>query len=163
MSEQCFQCLSCRPEDLCQALSIHTRKITDACRDQDCIEDLRVYLTTGSQAILETAAGAKVRSAQLLFTQVEVEPVAFDRHHFCVDATFYYRIVADGVIGTGRPAALYGLAVFSKRAVLCGEDSRAHIYTSENAMQAPGLHGGNLPRAVVEIRRINSEGSCGIP
>ena len=25
-----------------QAMSIHTRKITDSCRDKDCIEDLRV-------------------------------------------------------------------------------------------------------------------------
>ena len=45
----------------CQSLSIHTRKITDSCRDKDCIEDLRVWLTKPSQAILDTAAGAKVR------------------------------------------------------------------------------------------------------
>ena len=35
-------------------MSIHTRKITDSCRDKDCIEDLRVYLTTGSQSQLDT-------------------------------------------------------------------------------------------------------------
>ena len=44
MSEQS----TCRPEDLREAVSIHTRKITDSCRDKDCIEDLRVYLTTVS-------------------------------------------------------------------------------------------------------------------
>ena len=45
MSEQCLDTLHCDPQDLRQAMSIHTRKITDACRDKDCIEDLRVYLT----------------------------------------------------------------------------------------------------------------------
>jgi len=49
MSEQCMDTLRCNPQDLRQAMSIHTRKITDACRDKDCIEDLRVYLTAGSQ------------------------------------------------------------------------------------------------------------------
>jgi hypothetical protein len=73
MSEQCMDCLQCRPEDLRQALSIHTRKITDSCRDKDCIEDLRVYLTKGSQCLLDTAAGARVRCAELLYTYIDVE------------------------------------------------------------------------------------------
>ena len=73
MSENCQGMLPCRPEDLRTALSIHTRKITDSCRDKDCIEDLRVYLTAGSQAVLDTAAGAKVRCAELLYTYIDVE------------------------------------------------------------------------------------------
>ena len=73
MSDNCQETVRCRPEDLQEALSIHTRKITDSCRDKDCIEDLRVYLTTGSQAVLDTAAGAKVRCADLLYTYIDVE------------------------------------------------------------------------------------------
>ena len=154
MSEQCKESVCCNPEDLRQALSIHTRKITDSCRDKDCIEDLRVYLTKGSQAILDTAAGAKVRCADLLYTYIDVEPVAFDRNHYCIDVTFYYRILADAVIGTCRPAALSGLAVFSKRAVLCGEDSKAHIFTSNTRLDGPDCisrYSANHPTAVVEV------------
>lgn len=158
MSDKCQQSLSCNPEDLRQALSIHTQKITDSCRDKDCIEDLRVYLTKGSQALLDTAAGAKVRCAELLYTYIDVEPAAFDRKHYCIDVTFYYRILADAVIGTSRPASLYGLAVFSKRAVLCGEESKAHIFTSNTRLNAPdGLsrYSANLPTAVVEVTAHN--------
>ena len=137
-----------------ETMSIHTRKITDSCRDKDCIDDLRVYLTKGSQCLLDNAASARVRSAELLYTYIDVEPVAFDRNHSCVDVTFYYRILADTIVGSGRPATLYGLAVFSKRAVLCGEDSRAHIYRSDTRMGE--LDGAtrifaNLPTAVVEV------------
>lgn len=153
MSEQSKDVLRCNPSDLRQAMSIHTRKITDSCRDKDCIEDLRVYLTTGSQQLLDTAAHARVRSAELLYTSIDVSPVAFDRSHYCIDITFYYRVLADAVVGACRPTTLYGLAVFSKRAVLCGEDSRAHIYTSEARMcetdTAAQFH-ANLPTAVVE-------------
>ena len=154
MSDNCQEIVSCRPEDLREALSIHTRKITDSCRDKDCIEDLRVYLTKGSQCILDNAAGAKVRCADLLYTYIDVEPVAFDRNRYCIDVTFYYRILADATVGTCRPASLYGLAVFSKRAVLCGEDSRAHIFSSDTRIhEADGIsrYSANRPTAVVEV------------
>ena len=154
MSEQTVDTLRCNPQDLRQAMSIHTRKITDSCRDKDCIEDLRVYLTTGSQSILDTSANARVRCAELLYTYIDVEPVAFDRNHYCIDVTFYYRVLADAVVGATRPATLYGLAVFTKRAVLCGEDSSAHIYRSDTRIGrsdgATTVH-TNRPTAVVEV------------
>jgi len=154
MSDNNRGIVRCRPEDLQEALSVHTRKITDSCRDKDCIEDLRVYLTRGSQTILDNAATAKVRCAELLYTYIDVEPVAFDRNHYCIDLTFYYRILADATVGVNRPVALQGLAMFSKRAVLCGEDSRAHIYTSRTRLDgADGLSrvSANHPTAVVEV------------
>lgn len=154
MSEQCKDTLRCNPQDLQQAMSIHTRKITDSCRDKDCIEDLRVYLTRSSQALLDTATGARVRCAELLYTYIDVTPVAFDRNHYCIDVTFYYRVLADATIGPSRPAALYGLAMFTKRAVLCGEDGRAHIYRSDMPLTEPegvGRLYANRPTAVVEV------------
>jgi hypothetical protein len=80
--------------------------------------------------------------------------VAFDRNHYCIDVTFYYRILADATLGTCRPATLYGLAVFSKRAVLCGEDSRAHIFSSDTVINGPdgiSRYTANRPTAVVEV------------
>ena len=154
MSENSQQPLRCSADDLREAMCIHTKKITDSCRDKDCIEDLRVYLTTCSQNQLDCAAGARVRCADLLYAYIDVEPVAFDRNHYCIDVTFYYRILADAIVGAARPAALTGLAVFSKRVVLCGEDSRAHIFTSRTRIgQQDGitLTSANRPSAVVEV------------
>jgi hypothetical protein len=101
-------------------MSIHTRKITDSCRDKDCIEDLRVYLTAGSQALLEKSTGAKVRCAELLYTYVDVDQVAFDRNHYCIDATFYYRIIADAVIGCSRPAVANTLRLLTLEPTVVG-------------------------------------------
>ena len=78
MAEQSTDILRCNPQDLRQAMSIHTQKITDACRDKDCIEDLRVFLTTSSQALLDSCANARVRCAELLYTYIDVEPASFD-------------------------------------------------------------------------------------
>ncbi len=154
MSDQHPDTLNCCPEGQSQTMSIHTRKITDACRDKDCIEDLRVYLALGSQQLLDTAATVRVRCAELLGTYIDVESVAFDRSHYCIDVTFYYRILADAVVGTCRPAALHGLAVFNKRAVLCGEDSKARIFRSDTRIGGPDglpLSYANRPTAVVEV------------
>ena len=154
MSDQCQDTLRCDPSDPGQTMSIHTRKITDSCRDKDCIEDLLVYLTCGSQQLLDTAASVRVRSAEMIHTYIDVEPVAFDRNHYCIDITFYYRVLADAVVGSCRPTTLYGLAVFSKRAVLCGEDSRAHIFRSDTRIGQPDgrtLCTANRPTAVVEV------------
>lgn len=154
MSECMPDNVNCCTDNCKDSMSIHTKKITDSCRDKDCIEDLRVYLTRSSQATLDTASGAKVRCADLIYTYIDVEPVAFDRNHYCIDVTFYYRILADALVGNSRPAALYGLAVFSKRVVLCGEESKAHIYTSNTRLgQLDGLtlQSANLPTAVVEV------------
>ena len=76
MSENCQGSVRCNINDLQEALSIHTRKITDSCRDKDCIEDLRVYLTKASQNTLDNCAGAKVRCAELLYTYIDVETLA---------------------------------------------------------------------------------------
>ena len=154
MSERCQGSIGCCADDLRQALSIHTQKITDSCRDKDCIEDLRVFLTKSSQCVLDTCTSAKVRCADLLYTYIDVEPVAFDRNHYCIDLTFYYRILADATVGVNRPVALQGLAMFSKRVVLCGENSRAHIYTSRTQLGgSDGLSrvNANHPTAVVEV------------
>lgn len=149
MSEHCQDALQCRPEDLRNALSIHTKKITDSCRDKDCIEDLRVYLTKESQCILDGAASAKVRCAELVYTAIDVTPVAFNQNHYCIDLTFYYKIIADALVGSCRPATLCGLALFSKRAVLCGENTGAHIFRSD---ASPECHCSRaLPTAVVEV------------
>ena len=154
MSEQRTDMQHCDARDIHQCMSIHTHKTTDSCRDKDCIEDLRVYLTTGSQAILDTAANARVRCAELITTCIDVEPVAFDRNHYCIDLTFYYRILGDAIISSSRPAALQGVAVFNKRAVLCGDDSKTHIYRSNtrlHRMDRPSTLFANLPTAIAEV------------
>ena len=95
-----------------------------------------------------------MRCAELLYTYIDVEPVAFDRNHYCIDVTFYYRVLADATIGCSRPAALYGLAVFSKRAVLCGEEGKTHIFTSDTRLggcDGATLRHANYPTAVVEV------------
>jgi len=123
------------------------------CCDKDCIEDLRVYLTRDTQSLLDRAASAKVRAAELIYVDPLVEPVPYNPGNYTVTLTFYYKIVGEACLGTSRPAAIYGLAVFSKRVLLYGGEGCAKIFTSTQStgcLDKTSVCRCNAPRAVVE-------------
>ena len=55
-----------------EAVCVHTKRVYDSCKDKDCLEDLRVYLTRGSQCIIDKAINAKCHSAELLWVYIDV-------------------------------------------------------------------------------------------
>lgn len=129
-----------------EAVCVHTKKITDSCRDKDCLDYLRVYPTRSSQEVLDRAMSVKAGCAQLLCAYIDVEPVGFNRGFYAVDVRYYYRITADAFVGTGRPVEITGLAVFDKRVILYGGEGGAKVFTS--GAPCPGCSGG--PEAVVD-------------
>lgn len=137
-----------------EAVCVHANKVMDACRDKDCIEDLRVYLTRDSQALLDRANGARVQSAELLFADPVVEAVPYNAGSFTVTVTFYYKIIATVTIEGNRPATVYGLAVFSKQVLLYGGEGSAKVYTSRDNFCAPDRRNTcscGLPTAIIEV------------
>ena len=136
-----------------EAVCVHTKKIFDSCRDKDCIEDLRVYLTRSSQEAVDRAVSVKAGCAQLLYAYIDVESVTFNRGFYTVDVRYYYRISADAFVGTVRPVEVTGLAVFDKRVILFGSEGSAKIFSSKfrsGEPDIPMLRRSNLPEAVVE-------------
>lgn len=135
-----------------EAVCVHTRKIFDSCRDKDCIEDLRVYPTRGSQEVLDRALSVKAGCAELLYAYIDVEPVTFNRGFYTVDVRYFYRITADAFIGASRPVEVTGLAVFDKRVILFGSEGSARIFSSDASCGPDSQHlpGSTAPTAVVE-------------
>ena len=96
-----------------EAVSVHTRKIFDSCRDKDCVDDLRVFPTLSSQSYIDSALSLRPRSAELLYIDVSVEPISFNRGYYTVDCTHFYRVTGETFPGGDT---LQGLAIFEKRA-----------------------------------------------
>ena len=92
-----------------EAVCIHTKKIYDSCRDKDCIEDLRVYPTRASQAVIDRALSVRGGRAELLQAYIDVEPASYNRGFYSVDIRYYYRITAEAFVGGSRPAEICGL------------------------------------------------------
>ena len=141
-------------DDRCirEAVCIHTKKIFDSCKDKDCIEDLRVYPTCGSQEVLDRALSVKAGTAELLYAYIDVEPVGFNRGFYTVEVRYFYRITADAFIGAARPIEVCGLAVFDKRAILFGSEGGAKSFSSDSpsVCSCQDLMGSSLPTAHVE-------------
>lgn len=136
-----------------EAVSIHTRKIYDSCRDKDCIEDLRVYLTRESQRIVDSAVSVRARSAKLLYADIDVEEVTFNRGYYTIDIRYYYRVHGEAYTVINKPVEISGLAVFDKRVILFGSEGNAKIFTSKTVLGGDDfseLAYNNLPTAVVE-------------
>ncbi len=136
-----------------EAVCIHTKKIYDACRDKDCLEDLRVYPTRASQAIIDRAINVKCRSAELIWVFIDVESVSFNRGFYTVDVKYFYRITADAFCGVKMPVTVTGLATFDKRVILFGSEGNAKIFSSNAnlfGVDQQRIRKANMPVAVVE-------------
>ena len=75
-----------------ETVGVNTSKIFDACLDKDCVDELRVYPTESSPTRLENALNVRPRSADLLYVDVSVSPISFNRGYYTVDCTYFYRV-----------------------------------------------------------------------
>ncbi len=136
-----------------EPVCIHTMKIYDACRDKDCLEDLRVYLTRCSQNIVDKAINVKCRKAELIWVYIDVESVSFNRGFYTVDVKYFYRITCDAFCGVRLPVEVTGLCTFDKRVILFGSEGNAKIFSSNtnlNGVDEQLMRKANMPTAVVE-------------
>ena len=137
----------------CETVCIHTKKIYDSCRDKDCVEDLRFFPTASSHEILSHAQTVKGGRAELLYTYIDVEPVAFNRGFYTIDMRYFYRVTLNAYCSCPRPVEVEGLCVFDKRVILFGSEGSAKIFSSKvhvDAMDRQLIERSNLPIAVVE-------------
>ena len=141
-----------RDNNMCikEAVCIHTKKVYDSCKDRDCAEDLRVYLTRGSQEVVDRAVSVKPRGIELIWAFIDVAAVTFNRGFYTVDVKYFYRVTAEAFCGTGRPVEVTGLASFDKRVILFGSEGNAKTFSSSMCGCGNGA-GYNEPTGVVEV------------
>ncbi|WP_094548276.1 hypothetical protein [Petroclostridium xylanilyticum] len=137
-----------------EAVCIQTDKVYDSCREKDCLEDLRVFLTRRGQEIVDRAINVKCRKAEIIWVFPDVEPVPFNRGFFTVSVKFFFRITLDAFTGIGRPTEVEGLATFDKTVILFGSEGNAKIFESkfkEDAFDPQLWKKTNMPKAKVEV------------
>lgn len=147
-----------------EAVCAHIRKVFDSCRSKECIRDLRVYLTKCSQELLDCSTTVKPRRAELLWVNIDVQPVDFNRGFYSVDARYFYKIFAEVSAGCGRMQDICGLACFDKRAILYGSEGTARIFSSQSGGPDPQtIEQTNKPEAVVELYAAGFYRVSGLP
>ena len=133
---------------------IDTKRVLDSCRDRDCFEDTRVYLTCMGEEILANSSNVRTRSAKLLWAYVDVDEVPFNCGFFQIKIRYYIEVEFEACLGVGRSQCFKGLAVLDKDVVLYGGEGRAVTFTSNPTSNYCSICntkvGTNDPVAVVE-------------
>ena len=137
-----------------EAVCIHTDKVYDSCRDKDCLENIRVYLTACGQSVVDRAINVKCTKAEIIWIFSDVESVPFNRGYYSVDLKYYFKVTLAVFTGVGRPTEVEGLATFNKKVILFGSEGNAKIFSSnykEDAFDSQLWKKTNMPKAVVEV------------
>lgn len=141
------------------SVCIDCNKIMDSCRDKDCLEDLKVFLTDYAQEVVDHATSIRCKDAEIIWTHVTVEPVAFNRGFYQVDIRFFFKLEFEVCICLGKSQFIEGIAVFDKKVILFGSEGNINIFKSDpssnNFCCMPDFCADkaktNLPIAVVEV------------
>lgn len=137
-----------------EAVCIDANKIYDSCKDKDCLEDLRVYLTKCSQAVIDKAINVRCRKSEIIWVYIDVEPVPFNRGFYTVDIKFFFKVTLEAFIGCGKPQTVEGLATYDKKVILFGSEGAAKVFSSKyrpDASDPQMMFKTNMPKATVEV------------
>ena len=141
------------------SVCIDCNKIMDSCRDKDCLEDLKVFLCDDAQEIVNRATNIRCLDAKLVWTQLSVEPVPFNRGFFQVDVRFFFKVAFEACVCLGKSHFFEGIVVFDKKVILFGSEGNVNIFrsnpSSDNFCALPDFNADkartNLPIAVCEV------------
>lgn len=139
-----------------QSTCINVDKIYDAARDKECIEDLRVFVDQNGQSAIDHATNLRCKCADIIWANISVSDVAFNRGYFAVDIRYYFRICFEATIPYCQPQEFCGIAVYDKQVIMFGSEGNVSIFTSDFCNALPGnpppvVYSNNLPKVVLEV------------
>ena len=154
MTDNRFSCapVSCGKETVC----IEANRILDSCRDRDCYENVRVFLTCLGNEIIERTGNIRVKNSCITWASVTVDPIAFNKGFYSVNIRLYIKITFEACIAPGRIQEFDGVAVIEKSVVLFGGESNLNVFKASGnsdfcAKPEECCSKGSLPTAVFEV------------
>ncbi len=120
----------CPGSDTQSTVCIDTKRVLDCCRDRDCFEDARVYLTAQGEDAIASSTNVRTRSASLIWAYVGVDEVPFNCGFYQVTVRYYIKVECEACVGIGRSQSFTGIAVLEKNVILYGGEGSVISYTS---------------------------------
>lgn len=137
---------------------IDCNRILDSCRDKDCFENVRVFLSSFGQDVIEKTCNIRVKKTKVVWTYLGLEPVRFNRGFYQVNVRFYTKITFEACLSPGKIIEFEGVAVTEKRIILYGSEGNVNIFKCEAGEQcfcecpdASELSVTNAPTVVCEV------------
>ena len=137
---------------------IDTYRVLDSCRDKDCFENVRVYLTCCGQDIIQRTNVVRAKSSRVLWSYIDIDPVPFNRGFYQLSIKIYVKLLFEACMGPGNIQEFEGAAVVEKKVILFGSEGNVSVFKSESqnggycscGVGCKQSCGSNLPVAVLE-------------
>ena len=140
-------------ENIC----IDTYRVLDSCRDKDCYENVKVYLTDFGEEIIERTSTIRAKCAKILSSYIDVVDVPFNRGFYQLNIKIYTKITFEACICPGNVQEFDGIAVVEKKVILFGSEGNVNVFKSElngsgfcDEHSCNSTQTNNLPIAVLE-------------
>lgn len=143
------------PDSFKEAVCIDAGRVYDSCCDRDCLEDLRCYFTQQTQELVNTASSVRVRSAEVVNVNIDVEPVNFNKGYYSCDLTFFFLLNFDLFSDPHEmPNSVKGIAVFNKKVILYGSEGNVKVFSNKSSLEGEADTNlsptTNMPKCVVQ-------------
>ena len=140
-----------------EMVCIDTYRVLDSCRDKDCFEDVRVYLTDYGQQVIERTSNVRTKYAKVEGANIDMDPVPFNRGFYQIRIRLFIKVVCEACVAPGNIQEIEGIAAVEKKVVLFGSEGNVSVFKSEagkcgfcsNDPEGCSLS-NNLPVAVLE-------------
>ena len=139
-------------ENIC----IDTYRVLDSCRDKDCFENVRVYLTDFGEEIIDRTSVIRAKCAKIVSAYIDINDVPFNRGFYQLNIKMYVKIIFEACISQGNVQEFEGVAVVEKKVILYGSEGNVNVFKSTGAssdfcaIPEPCCSTKNLPVAIVE-------------
>jgi len=110
---------------------IDTRRILDACRTRECVENAHLMLTARGHELLQEASGARLQNLQVLSTGIEAEPLPFREGYFRIRLRYYLKGVLELSMEKGVTRQIAGLCAAEEAVVLYGGEGKTASFSKQ--------------------------------
>ena len=138
-----------------EAVCIDAGRVYDSCCDRDCVTDMRVYFCPSDQQIINNACSVRLKSAEVLDVNIDVEQVNFNHGFYSCDLTFFFIVCLDVFSAPHTcPVTLKGICFYNKKAILYGSEGNvktfSNEYVADDGCNRRSVTSGNAPKCVVQ-------------
>ena len=138
-------------------VTIDTYRVLDSCRDKDCFEDVRVFLTAEGQEIIDRTGTVRAKNAEVVYSNIDIDDVPFNRGFYQISIRIYAKIRFEACLCPGNIREFDGIAAVDKKVILFGGEGNVSVFKSELLGKSGGFcstnccdKGSTLPLAVLE-------------
>ncbi len=114
-------------ENIC----IDTYRVLDSCRDKDCFENVKVFLTDFGEEIIERTSVIRAKCAKIVCAYIDINDVPFNRGFYQLNIKMYVKLTFEACVCPGNIQEFEGIAVVEKKVILFGSEGNINVFKSE--------------------------------